>query len=184
MSAADGMHEPKITRRTFALRGMTIIGGAIAAAVAVPVVGFATAPGWRSKLPWRVLSTSIVPTLRSDGWSAAGKLADFEVGVPHFLQVERHVVDGWVTETAPVGVYVVRKGDLDAVVFDPHCTHLGCPLAWSSGAGEFVCPCHGGAFTPTGDVAAGPPPRPMIRYQTKVEDGQLLIGPLDADAEA
>ncbi len=182
MSSVDDTRDAKITRRTFALRGLTVIGGAIAAAIAVPVVGFATAPGWRSRLPWRVLSTSIVPTLRSDGWSTVGKLADFEVGVPHFLQVDRHVVDGWVTETAPVGVYVVRKSDAEAVVFDPHCTHLGCPLAWSSGAGKFVCPCHGGAFTPAGEVAAGPPPRPMVRYETRVEGGQLLIGALNPEA--
>lgn len=182
MNPVDDPNGSKITRRSFALRGLTIIGSAIAAAVAVPVVGFATAPGWRSKLPWRVLSTSIVPTLHSTGWSGVGKLGDFEVGVPHFLLIDRHVIDGWVTETAPIGVYVVRKGDVDAVVFDPHCTHLGCPLAWSSGAGRFVCPCHGGAFTQTGEVAAGPPPRPMVRYETKVEGGELFIGALNAEA--
>jgi menaquinol-cytochrome c reductase iron-sulfur subunit len=77
---------------------------------------------------------------------------------------------------------VVRKGDADAVVFDPHCTHLGCPLAWSEGGGSFVCPCHGGSFGIDGLVKSGPPPRPMVRYVSKVENGELYIATLPAGA--
>ena len=177
LTPADGL-----SRRHFVVRALAAVSGVMAGVLAVPVIGFAAAPGWRSKVPVRLLSTSVTPTLRSDSWTTVGKLADFAIGVPQYVKVERHVVDGWVQESAPVGVYVVRQSETEAVVFDPHCTHLGCPVAWSDGAGSFVCPCHGGSFGLEGQVKSGPPPRPMVRYESKVEDGYLLIGPLPEGA--
>jgi len=171
-----------VSRRTFVLRSMAAIGGVTGALLAVPVIGFAVAPALKSGAPVRFLSTSVAPTLRSDTWTRIGALADFEIGVPKYVQVERHVVDGWVQENAPVGVHVVRRSEGEAVVYDPHCTHLGCPLAWSEGSGAFVCPCHGGSFGPDGVVKSGPPPRSMVRYETKIENGDLFIGALPPGA--
>ena len=178
MSADHDSAATGVSRRRFVLRVLALIGGAIAAVLAAPVVGFATAPGWRSRTPIRFIETSVVPTLRSDEWTSVGLLADFVVGEPVFVEVERDVTDGWVTGAALVGAYVVRQSDTDVEVFDPHCTHLGCPLAWSSGAGTFVCPCHGGVFSTTGEVVSGPPPHALIRYDTRVEEGKILIGAL------
>jgi menaquinol-cytochrome c reductase iron-sulfur subunit len=171
-----------LTRRSFVVRALAAVAGVTGALLAIPVLGFGAAPGWRSRVPVRFLSTSVAPTLRGDGWTSVGKLADFTVGAPQYVQVDRHVVDGWVQENAIVGVHVVRQSDTEVVVYDPHCTHLGCPLAWSDGAGSFVCPCHGGSFGLDGIVKSGPPPRPMVRYETKVENGELLIGSLPEGA--
>jgi menaquinol-cytochrome c reductase iron-sulfur subunit len=173
----DGM-----SRRRFVVRALAAAGGLIAAALAIPVGAFGTAPGWQSQVPARLISTSVVPTLRSTDWTSVGKVADYEVGVPKYVIVERDVVDGWVQENAPIGVHVVRQDDATAVVFDPHCTHLGCPLAWSDGAGSFVCPCHGGSFDAAGERLAGPPPRAMVRYETKITDGEIYIGTLPEGA--
>jgi len=169
------------SRRRFMIRVMTILGGAIAAVLAIPVVGFITAPGWQSKTPHKLLSTSVAPTLRSNEWTSIGKVADFEVGVPKYIEVDRNIVDGWVAESVPIGIQVVRSTETDVVVFDPHCTHLGCPLTWSTGAEAFVCPCHGGSFKSTGEVVSGPPPRPMIRYETKTEGDEVFIGTFVAE---
>jgi menaquinol-cytochrome c reductase iron-sulfur subunit len=173
---------PALSRRNFVVRVLGLIGGAIAAVVGIPVVGFASAPGWQAKAPVRLLSTSIVPTLRSSALTSVGRLADFEVGVPQYIKVDRPVVDGWVAENAPVGVHVVRTSEADVAVFDPHCTHLGCPLAWSTGSRSFVCPCHGGSFNSDGDVIAGPPPGPMLRYETRIQDGEVFVGGLQEGA--
>ena len=86
---------------------------------------------------------------------------------------DRPIVDGWVVRDAPVGVYVLREGDDKATVLDPHCTHLGCPVEWSGGSGNFLCPCHGGSFDPEGYPVAGPPPRRMDVYETRVKDGEV-----------
>lgn len=170
-----------LSRRRFVVRAMAVLGGVITAVLAIPVAGFATAPGWQAKTPPKLLSTSVAPTLRSDDWTSVGKVADYEVGVPKYLEIERHVVDGWVSENTPIGIQVVRTTDTDIVVFDPHCTHLGCPLSWSTGAEAFVCPCHGGSFKPTGEVVSGPPPRPMIRYETRTEGDEVFIGTFVAE---
>jgi Rieske Fe-S protein len=170
-----------LSRRSFVVRVLGLIGGAIATILGIPVAGFALAPGWQARTPVRVLSNPIVPTLRSSGLTSVGKLADFEVGVPQYVTVDRPVVDGWVEENAPVGVHVVRTSETDIAVFDPHCTHLGCPLAWSSGSRSFACPCHGGSFNSAGEVIAGPPPRPMTRYETRVQDGEVFIGALQPE---
>jgi len=180
--AATAETGPRLSRRSFVLRALALVGGGIAAVLLAPVAGFVTAPGWRSSRAVRFLSTSVAPTLRSNDWTSVGKLADFEVGVPTYVLVDRPVVDGWAQETAPVGVHVVRQDEAEVTVFDPHCTHLGCPLAWSTGAGSFVCPCHGGSFNAAGEVLSGPPPRPMVRYETRVEGGEVLIGALPEGA--
>ncbi len=62
------------------------------------------------------------------------------------------------------------------------CTHLGCVPLWKpQGEAEynypvFHCPCHGGFYSPWGDIIAGPPPRPLYLPPQKVEGGKLIIG--------
>lgn len=180
MSDSGGGEE--LSRRSFFLRALAGIAAAFTAAVAIPVIGFGTAPGWTAKAGLRLTSNAVTPALRPSGWSSAGKLDDFKVGEPRFIALTRDVVDGWVKSQEEVACYVIRTGDAQAVAFDHHCTHLGCPLAWSAGAGKFLCPCHGGAFDATGKVVAGPPPRPMLRYETKIESGEIMVGSLEAGA--
>lgn len=71
-----------------------------------------------------------------------------------------------------------RKSQDDFVIYHLHCTHVGCPVNWSPQAKRFFSPCHGGVFDPDGRVLAGPPPRPLDRYEGKVENGVLYAGPV------
>jgi Rieske Fe-S protein len=41
--------------------------------------------------------------------------------------------------------------------------------------GRFVCPCHGGQFTPDGRHISGPPPRGLDNLPTQVKDGKLQV---------
>lgn len=166
-------------RRTFVLRLLAAIGAILGLGIGVPVAGFGAAPGWRARTPPWLFSRSVAPTPRAQGWASVGRLEDFEIGVPKRVAPVRRVVDGWVVRDQPIAAYVVRRTALKAIAFDPHCTHLGCPLQFVEGARVFLCPCHGGVFNHTGDVVSGPPPRPMLRYETKVEQGEILIGALE-----
>lgn len=170
---------PDPGRRRFVLRAIGAISGVIAAGLAVPVLGFGTAAGWRATTPLRLLSRSVPPTLKSTGLVSVGKLDDFTVGVPKRVAPVRQVVDGWFTEATPIGAFVLRTTDQDVVAYDIHCTHLGCPLSYVEGARRFLCPCHGGVFDREGDVVSGPPPRPMYQFQVQVSNGEVFLGSLE-----
>ncbi|HET9497414.1 MAG TPA: Rieske (2Fe-2S) protein [Candidatus Limnocylindria bacterium] len=109
-------------------------------------------------------------------------LDTFEVGLPTRVVTVRPVEDAWVSRDAPVAAYIYRPSASEVVAYDIHCTHLGCPLDYVAGARRFICPCHGGVFDRDGQVIAGPPPQPMTRFATKVENGEVLIDGLE-DAE-
>ena len=51
------------------------------------------------------------------------------------------------------------------------------PVRWVTAAERFVCPCHGGVYDFEGKVAGGPPVRPLDRFVTRVQGGQVQIGP-------
>jgi Rieske Fe-S protein len=162
-----------LSRRRFVLRAMAVLGALAAAIVAIPAAAFVSAPGWLSDAPRRLLSHTVSPALRSDEWTSAGPIERLRLGQPKHMIVDRPIVDGWVKRDAPVGVYVLREGDAEATVIDPHCTHLGCPVEFSSGSGSFLCPCHGGSFDPEGHPQSGPPPRRLDVYETRVDDGEV-----------
>jgi hypothetical protein len=57
--------------------------------------------------------------------------------------------------------------------------HGFCAYHWEESKSEFICPCHNSVFGADGRVISGPAPRPLDRYQAKVEGGHLLLGPLE-----
>jgi Rieske Fe-S protein len=86
------------------------------------------------------------------------------------------VKDGFYESTVSKPVFVSHQANPDRfTVFNSRCTHLGCMLHWDDGKNLFICDCHGGQFKPDGVVKAGPPPRPMDRYQTIVKEGHLFV---------
>lgn len=63
------------------------------------------------------------------------------------------------------------------IAFSAICTHLGCIVAFDSGSGLIVCPCHDGRFNATtGAVVSGPPPAPLPAVKVSVEDsGEIFL---------
>ena len=54
------------------------------------------------------------------------------------------------------------------------CTHLACAVLWRAEDGQLECPCHDGVFDPaTGEVVAGPPPRPLPRVRLREDAGGI-----------
>jgi Rieske Fe-S protein len=91
--------------------------------------------------------------------------------------------DSFVYRT-PAGatVAVARLGnagtDADFLALSSTCPHLGCQVHWEGQNNRFFCPCHNGAFDPTGKAIAGPPAeagQSLLRYPLKVENGLLYI---------
>jgi Rieske Fe-S protein len=58
------------------------------------------------------------------------------------------------------------------VVFSNRCMHLGCPVQATSQG--FQCPCHGGVYNTLGERTAGPPIRPLDRFQWEIRNSDEL----------
>lgn len=73
---------------------------------------------------------------------------------------------------------LVRLGKDEFVAYSSACTHLMCPVHYDGSTNQFVCPCHNGFFdAKDGSVIAGPPRRPLPRYEVNLTDGKILVGP-------
>jgi len=68
---------------------------------------------------------------------------------------------------------VLEKGS--PTVFSSECTHVGCNVLWKAEEGQFICPCHGGAFSREGEVLAGPPPEPLHRLPSRIENQKVYV---------
>ena len=79
-------------------------------------------------------------------------------------------------------VAIARRGRTgsadDFVALSSTCPHLGCQVHWEPQNNRFFCPCHNGAFDPSGRSIAGPPfeaGQSLPRFPLRVEQGILYI---------
>jgi Rieske Fe-S protein len=79
---------------------------------------------------------------------------------------------------------VVKTPDNKIIAFGPQCTHLACAYHWDAGVKQFACPCHNSFFSLQGQVLAGPAPRPLDRYVTRIQNNRLQVGALKNSAES
>jgi menaquinol-cytochrome c reductase iron-sulfur subunit len=157
-----------ITRRPF-MTGSAHAAGAVAAmSFTLPALGFAFGPIFKAK---------------PHAWETVG---------PTDMFPDNNYIPVVITLTPGIGeagkglVYVRQKNP--AIDTDPYdkntpyiaitsrCAHLGCPVRWVPAAERFICPCHGGVYDLLGRRVAGPPPRPLDRFYTRVVDGMVQIG--------
>ena len=72
-------------------------------------------------------------------------------------------------------VWVVRE-EKGIYALWSRCTHLGCTPNWFAAESRFRCPCHGSNFNLSGDVIAGPAPKPLWRCAVGLTpDGELIV---------
>jgi menaquinol-cytochrome c reductase iron-sulfur subunit len=129
-----------------------------AALVAIPSVGF-------------LLGLRKTPQV----WRTVGKLSDFKIGSTVNVSFQNSSPLPWSGVTAQTAAWLRRTSDQQFVAFSMNCTHLGCPVRWLSEANLFMCPCHGGVFYADGQVASGPPPKPLNQYPVRVDNDEVQI---------
>jgi menaquinol-cytochrome c reductase iron-sulfur subunit len=155
------------TRGRFLGRATVGIGAAIGGIAAVPVIGYAAAPVTQ-EADFRHVSL--------------GPVARFRTGPGATVTAAPYVEDQTQPVTSAGLAYVRDTGRSSSdwlspeamfVVFSNRCMHVGCPVqAQTSG---FGCPCHGGQYDPEGRRIAGPPVRPLDRFQWEVRGGDLWL---------
>jgi menaquinol-cytochrome c reductase iron-sulfur subunit len=111
-------------------------------------------------------------------WIDIGDVSELAPGAPVELAFRRNRVDGWKVISEKSTAWVVRQPDNSVVAYGPQCTHLGCAYHWEDKQNQFLCPCHTSLFNVDGAVTAGPAPRPLDRYDVKLQGSRLLIGSL------
>ncbi len=150
-----------IGRREFVAGVAGALGALIAILVGIPIIGYLIAPALRAR--------SVV------GWVPLAPLSALQPGVPTPCTFSILQQTGWKRTRTTRTVYVILNSGSDITVFSDVCTHLSCKVRWLPEQGTFVCPCHDGVFARDGTVLSGPPPRPLDRFTTKVENDQLFI---------
>ncbi len=66
----------------------------------------------------------------------------------------------------------------DFLALSTTCPHLGCQVHWEPQHNRFFCPCHNGAFDPSGQATEGPPKeagQSLPHFPVKVENGLLFL---------
>jgi menaquinol-cytochrome c reductase iron-sulfur subunit len=150
----------KAARRDFFVTLSVTLGGACAAILGVPLVGFVVAPLFGKA---------------RESWVSVGKIDDFKVGKTVNVPFPDPSPLPWAGITARGAAWLRRDSQDTFMAFSVNCTHMGCPVRWLQDAELFMCPCHGGVYYKDGTVAAGPPPKPLIRYEVRVRGGQVEI---------
>lgn len=148
-------------RRRFIAVLLGGIASAITAILGVPLAGFFALPTFRKS---------------ERRWLEVGPISDFAKGQIKKVLAKPLAAQVWPYETPEVALYVLNHGGEKFTLFHIHCTHVGCPVRWNPQADRFFSPCHGGVFDREGRVLAGPPPRPLDRYEYKIEKGILYAG--------
>ena len=146
------------SRRRFLTRISIALGSIGAALAAIPSIGF-------------LLGLRKTPQV----WRTVGKLDDFKIGSTVNVAFEDSSPLPWSGVTAQTAAWLRRTSEQQFIAFSMNCTHLGCPVRWLADANLFMCPCHGGVFYSDGQVASGPPPKPLNQYPVRVQNGQVQI---------
>jgi len=157
-----------ITRRKFYVSAIYGLWGLMAAMLGVPAAIYLLLP----------------PKLRgTPEWVEAGDISSLEPREPVEMVFRENRVDGWKIFSEKASAWVVKLADSRIVAYGPQCTHLGCAYHWDESRKYFLCPCHLSIFGIDGHVISGPAPRPLDRFETKVVDGKLMLGPLHKSEE-
>jgi menaquinol-cytochrome c reductase iron-sulfur subunit len=112
---------------------------------------------------------------RQENWLPAARLLEIPENQPLPVTIRVAHSDGYNQVVERRTVFLVKTGESDVIALDSTCTHLGCRVSWDADAKLLKCPCHGGVYDTTGAVKAGPPPMPLTRLTTRVEDGQVQV---------
>ncbi len=147
-------------RRGFFLTIVYGLWAAMAAALSLPAAIYLLLP----------------PKLRRDTeWTDAGDVTKMVSDSPVEMVFRRNRTDGWRVLSEKSTAWAVKLNN-EIVAFAPQCTHLGCAYHWDDPKKQFLCPCHTSVFSIDGKVISGPAPRPLDRFNAKVENNKLLLG--------
>jgi len=152
--------DTKVGRREFMKAAIAAIGGVIGAALGLPAIPYVMGPALKRD---------------KQDWIRLGTTSKVELNNPTLFKTTIETQTGWISAEEEFSAYVLTENGQDFVAMSNICTHLGCRIRWIAEEQGFFCPCHNGVFAKDGSVLSGPPPRPLDRFEARVEDGILFV---------
>lgn len=162
-----------VTRRRLMVLAANVTGGIAIGGIALSATGFA-------------VGQTFVEV--DTGWHDVGPLDE----IPDDTYVPRVItLDPKTGQVGKTTVYVRRWNDAvdgakdtaerpdqwnKVIAISSRCMHMGCPARYVQAAQHFICPCHGGVYDFKGEVAGGPPVRPLDRFYTRLVEGRVQVG--------
>jgi len=154
------MIDESISRRKFLSAGIGVIAGTVTIGLGGAALVSIGAPTITNK--------------REGKWVDAGTAAEMTAGQFNQVSLVFDAKDGWMEGKVKMLAYVKIDGDKISA-FSATCSHLGCNVNYDETTGGFKCPCHTGIYDATGKNISGPPPKPLKKFEAKIEDGKLLL---------
>lgn len=74
-----------------------------------------------------------------------------------------------------IPVLLINTPDGELKVFQAVCTHFDCTVGYLEADNRIFCACHEGYYYVDGQVAAGPPPRPLTEFFWTHNGDKLVI---------
>jgi Rieske Fe-S protein len=145
---ADGDRARRVPRRKFLDGFLGVSMAALAAAVVYPVLRFLSPPRIPEAVSNRVLAGK-VSELAESKWKIFAFGSD----------------PGILVETGP-GEYRALSAT---------CTHLSCTVQYEPAQKRIWCACHNGYFDLTSKNVAGPPPRPLERFEVNIVGDDIFV---------
>lgn len=150
-----------LNRKEFLSTATFTLGGLIGLGLGIPAIIYVIGPALQVQ--------------EEQNWIRLGSVSKVELGNPTLFKATIERKTGWIVNQEEISFYVLTDNGREYIAMSNICTHLGCRVRWIEDQGEFFCPCHNGIFAKDGSVVSGPPPRPLDRFDVKVEDDQLYV---------
>lgn len=152
----------QMSRRSFLSLATWSLGGFMAGMLGIPAIAFILGPAFSGS--------------KEQAWIRLGSTRKVELGTPALFHATITRNSGWLVEQEKISVYVLTDNGRDFIAMSNICTHLGCRVRWIADQQIFLSPCHNGVFDREGRVVSGPPPRPLDRFEIRIENEQIYIG--------
>lgn len=170
--AQDPETPEEISRRTFMVGAVNVLGAVIGLGLAIPIVGSLLPTGGTGKGNWAPLSPQEFKELQI-ATNKPMKLNFVLKGKDAYLPEQANPEYVWGIKTDPAKFKAARPDlfapggssvpydaiNMGFVIFSPICPHLGCRFAWNDAQTQFLCPCHGSTYDFEGKHLAGPAER-------------------------
>ena len=153
--------QTQVQRRDFLGLVTWAIGILIGAWIGIPAIAYIVGPALKEET--------------TDDWIPIGSTSKIELGTPTLFKANIERTTGWIINQEELSAYVLTEDGRNFIALSNICSHLGCRVRWIAAQEGFFCPCHNAVFDKEGQVVSGPPPRPLDRFEVKVEDEQLFI---------